>query len=455
MLIVISDLHLSDGTCAKSVSPSAFYLFADRLREIAYHASWRKDNTYRPIENIDLVLLGDILDPIQSTRWLEKAPGDPHYIRPWSAVDNPLYAAKLEEVTSATMLENAESLEVLRSFSRGELIKLLPATRVGVPAKKSRERIIPNVRIHYMIGNHDWYYHLPGPAFDAIRAGMVAGMGLSNPPGVFPFTLEESAPLHAIFDGYKAYARHGDCFDRFNYDAAAGRDAATLGDVFAMEVLNRYPLEAVRRLGADLPKGIADSLRQLVNVRPTLATSLWISGQIKQHAGSPALEEKLKKIWDDVCDEFLQNDFVRSRDKFLFPDMVDVLQTAVKIQKIVDFQTINEFVIWLREKISSDGKSFVEHALQEEAFKNNSARYIVYGHTHHHEIVSLDAEGQAPYPDSQVYFNSGTWHSYYDLAVKNPREQKFVPYQALTYVNFYKDDERGGRHFETWSGSFA
>jgi hypothetical protein len=54
-----------------------------------------------------------------------------------------------------------------------------------------------------------------------------------------------------------------------------------------------------------------------------------------------------------------------------------------------------------------------------------------------------------------MYFNSGTWHSYYDMAVKNPREQKFIPYLAMTYLTFYQEKERGQRNFEAWSGAFA
>jgi hypothetical protein len=82
MLIVISDLHLGDGTCANSISPSAFYLFVDHLREVAYNASWRKDNTYRPIESIDLVIMGDLLDPHHTTSWLDSQPGELNYSRP-------------------------------------------------------------------------------------------------------------------------------------------------------------------------------------------------------------------------------------------------------------------------------------------------------------------------------------------------------------------------------------
>ena len=35
MLIIISDIHLMDGTCGKSIPASAFRLFSDRLRLLA------------------------------------------------------------------------------------------------------------------------------------------------------------------------------------------------------------------------------------------------------------------------------------------------------------------------------------------------------------------------------------------------------------------------------------
>ena len=54
-----------------------------------------------------------------------------------------------------------------------------------------------------------------------------------------------------------------------------------------------------------------------------------------------------------------------------------------------------------------------------------------------------------------MYLNSGTWHIYYDLAVFNPEEQKFVPYQVLSYLSFFKEDERESRRFEIWSGAFS
>jgi len=455
MLVIISDLHLGDGTTANSIAPEAFRLFANRLRENAYYASFRKGGTYRPIEQIDLVLLGDILDPLHSTLWLDTAPSDRHYTRPWTDTNSPFFAAKLAQTTQSIINENRESLEILRRFANGQTILLPPANNRGQPDAESKERIAVKVRVHYLVGNHDWYYHVKGSAFDAIRKTIINSMGLSNSPDIFPYELNEYPGLRETMQQYKVFARHGDCYDKFNFNSEFGRDHSTLGDVFTMDVCNRYPVEVQRRFGSDLSTGIVDSLRRITNIRPALATPLWISGQIKRHAGSAPIETELKKVWDDLCDEFLQLEVVRQEDKAFRFDIVDALQVAIKISKRTSFETLNDIVIWVRDRMSEGNRSFAEHALTEPAFLDETARFIVYGHTHHHEIVSLDSYGEPPDGQDQLYINSGTWHSYFDLAIKDPTQQRFVPYESLTYLTFYKDDERGGRLFETWSGAYA
>ena len=448
MLVIISDLHLGDGTTAASIPVSAFQLFAKRLRETANFASVSEDGTFHPIESLDVVLLGDILDPLHSTCWLNSLPGDVDYVRPWSDPDNPYFAPKLLEVTRAILEENRESMKVLRECANGDLVYLTPDVH-------SKERIPIRVRFHYMVGNHDWYYHLKGEAFDQIRHEMIEKIGLSNPASPFPYEADESPFIKELFERYKVLGRHGDCFDKFNFDREKGRNYATLGDAFTMDVCNRFPVEVQNRFGDQLPAGIVDSLRRLTNIRPALAAPLWISGQIKNHAGSPALEDDLKKIWDRLADEFIQLDFVRQADKSFRFDVVDAMELIVKLSGRASFSTINDIVVWVRDRMWDVENSFASHALKEPAFLNNRARYIVYGHTHHHEIVPLDAEGGPSYEKSQMYFNSGTWHSYFDLAIKNPRDQKFIPYEALTYLAFYLDQEHDERRFETWSGVYA
>ena len=455
MLVISSDIHLGDGTTANSISPTAFDLFSNRLRETAYYASFRQDGTYRPVENVDLLLMGDILDPLHSTRWLDTAPGAANYTRPWTDLRSPAFATIVSETTNAILDVNRQSLDLLRRCANGELIRLPPANARGEPDQDSRERIPIGVRIHYMVGNHDWYYHLPGKDFDEIRKIMIEALGLCNDFGPFPYDLDEHPALREILQSYRVFARHGDCYDKFNFDREKGRDHSTLGDIFTMDVCNRFPVEVQKRYGDQLPRGIIDSLRRITNVRPALAAPLWISGQIKRYAEGTVLEAELKKVWDDICEEFLELGVVRELDKAFQFDIVDALELVIKISKRTSFETLNDIVVWIHDRLREHGLSLAEHALQEPAFLNNSARFVVYGHTHQHEIIPLDSNGEPPNEQDQMYINSGTWRSYYDLAVKDPREQKFIRYQTFTYLTFYKDGERGGRLFEAWSGAYV
>jgi len=455
MLIIVSDLHLGDGTTAESIPASAFHLFANRLREMAYFTSFRKDGKYHPIEQIDILLLGDIIDPLHSAIWLDTSPGAANFVRPWTDFNDPLFAHKLAEITQSILTKNKESLDILKRCADGEHIVLPPATQSGHPDTSSKELFRPKIRLHYTVGNHDWYYHLPGAAFDTIRANIINAIGLSNTVELFPHDVNEDPALLDILNRHHVFARHGDTYDKFNYNREAGRDSSTVGDVFAMEMLNRFPVEVQNRFGNQLPKPLIDGLRRITNVRPALASSLWITGQIKRYAQDEALETELKKVWNDLCDQFLQIPFVREQDKAFQFDVVDAMELLLKISKRASFQTVNDIVIWVRNKMSEKELSFAEHALQEPAFLNDTAKYIIYGHTHHHEIVALDTNGKPPYEQSQFYINSGTWHTFFDLAIKNPDEQKFIPYQAMYYLTFYKDDEREGRQFEVWAGTYA
>src|SRR5262245_20645001 len=90
MLAIISDLHISDGSTGPLAAPAVIDLLAERLCDLAWRASWRADGAYRPIDRIDLILLGDALDVIGSRRWLTAN------CRPWDDYQSP---AVIETVT--------------------------------------------------------------------------------------------------------------------------------------------------------------------------------------------------------------------------------------------------------------------------------------------------------------------------------------------------------------------
>lgn len=46
-------------------------------------------------------------------------------------------------------------------------------------------------------------------------------------------------------------------------------------------------------------------------------------------------------------------------------------------------------------------------------------------------------------------------HQPWIAAKSQVMEQEFIGYHVMTYLAFFKDDERGGRPFESWSGALA
>lgn len=455
MLVIISDLHLKDGTTGTSITADAFRVFAERLRSLAYRASWRQDGKYRPIESLDLLLLGDIFDHILSTRWLEQEAGQPGYARPWHDPSDPAFLAKIEAINRGTLQHNAEALQILKRISQGLVITLPPATEKGHPDHNAGERLPVPVRIHQMVGNHDWFLHLPGPAYDSMRQEIIETIGLANSPAPFPHDASESDTLMQLFRDHHVFGRHGDIFDSMNYNAEAGRDVATIGDALAIELFNRFPAAVHERLGSDLPQAFTDGLKELTNVRPALVTPLWVSNLIRNYAQTPELGNQVKRIWDDLGEQFLDLDFVRSQDKAFKFDTVDALQGILLFSRALPFDTINKMMTWMTEKFWGGKFSFAEHALLEQAFKERWAQYIVYGHTHIHEVVPLDSTYLGDRVLDQTYVNSGTWHSYHDLTLRDPHQHKFIGMHVMTYLAFFKGDERDGRPFESWAGTLS
>jgi hypothetical protein len=446
MLVIISDLHLTDGTSGATIQAGAFNIFADRLRELAFSASWRGDGCYRPLEQIDLVLLGDGLDVIRSSRWLAEP------TRPWHNAQSAEMVDVVARITNSILDQNRPALQVLRSLSRNSGIRVPPASSRG-PAFDA-ETIPVAVRIHYMVGNHDWFFHLPGPAFDSIRRQVVENMGLANPFNApFPHEPIENAALAETLRAHRVFARHGDIYDPFNFEG--DRDASSLGDAIVIELLNRFAVEVQSQLGEELPDTTLAGLREIDNVRPLLLVPVWIDGLLERTCPFPALKKQVKRIWDEMADRFLELDFVRSHDSWGAVDIVDGLERALKFSQRLSIGWASAITAWLNEVRGPGEGSYYQHALTEQQFRNRRASHIVYGHTHHVENVPLDAsygDGQAL---NQIYFNSGTWRRVHSQTRLVASEHEFIPHDVMTYLAFYRGDERGGRSYETWSGTLG
>ncbi|HSB66078.1 MAG TPA: hypothetical protein VLD65_05835 [Anaerolineales bacterium] len=456
MLVAISDLHLSDGTVGKSLSVDAFHIFRERLEQLAYSASLRADGSYRPLESIDLLLLGDIFELIHSTRWLEEKPGEAGFVRPWDDPARPELIAKTHTIKQAVLEHNAETMSVFRQMTRGEAISLPPANHQGKPALEAKEKVAVPVNLYYMVGNHDWLYHLPGEAYTPMRRLIVDGMGLRNDPIRIPYESAEWDLLEELFEKYRIFARHGDIYDRWSYNSEYGRDAATLGDALCIELINRFPEEIERFLGDSLPGHFYRGLHDMINVRPNVAVPLWIGGQIRHYGVMEKLESVVKDIWNGLVGEFLKLDFIRAMDRRWNPfDSVDELSLVLKLTRWTSIENFNRVILLIKKRLFRDDPSMARHAMKELAFTSRKADFIVYGHTHHHEIIPLDSYHQYGKENYQFLVNTGTWRSCYDLTRYHPEQQKFLPYQLMSYLAFFANGERHGRHHEAWTGKLV
>ncbi|QDU94862.1 metallophosphoesterase family protein [Lignipirellula cremea] len=447
MLVIISDLHLTDGTSGATLHPGAFHIFAERLHDMAQRASWRSDGRYRPVERIDLVLLGDVLDITRSNHWLTRN------TRPWQDAQSKAVVDTVATITDDILWQNSDGLKVLRSLAAEGAVSVAPTTQNGEPAYNAQPQPVP-IRTHYMVGNHDWQLHLRGENYDMLRQKVAHHLGLANRHNApFPHDPFESEELLEALRRHRVFARHGDIFDPINF--TEDRDASSLGDGIVIELVNRFVLEVEQTMGEDLPDSLVAGLQEIDSVRPLLLIPVWLEGMLSRSCPMPGVRKHVKKIWDRLVDEFLELEMVRDRDTWSPFDVVDGLQLALKFSKRLSIGWAGKTTAWMHSLRGAKSESYYEHALSEQDFRNRRARHIVYGHTHNPETIALDASYADGYVLNQSYFNSGTWRRIHRPAAFAPGDHEFVPSDAMTYIAFFQGDERGGRPYETWSGALG
>lgn len=452
MLVVVSDLHLSDGSRAPSLDAGVFTLFAEQLRQLALRASWRTDGYYRPVERIDLVLLGDVLDVVRSQQWLAGS------LRPWDDLSQHAAVEKVSAIVRGILEHNAPALNVLRALATEGAVFVPPANQAGQAAWGPQGHFpaaqpVP-VYTHYMVGNADWPLHLPGAAYNALRQQVAHHLGLADRMGnPFAHDSAENDDLHETLRRHRVLARHGDVFDPLNF--AEDRNAAGLGDAVAVELIGRFLHIAERELAGELPPATLAGLAHLDELRPVLLAPVYIEGLLERTCPSPAVRKQIKRIWDLLADELLELPLVKQHDVWSPFDLASGLQQALKFSRGSSLGWASRTNAWLHSLRGTATDSYVPHALAEADFRNRRARHVVYGHTHAVESVPLDASYADGNVLNQVYFNTGTWQRVYRATQLAPGEQEFIAQQAFSLLAFYQGDERCGRPFETWTGTLG
>ena len=78
MLVIAANWSISDGTLRGTDGHRPWQTLVAEVRRIAMRAGFRRDGTYRPLEQVDVVVAGDTFDWLLSREWLGSA-------RPWHA----------------------------------------------------------------------------------------------------------------------------------------------------------------------------------------------------------------------------------------------------------------------------------------------------------------------------------------------------------------------------------
>ncbi|HEX5151204.1 MAG TPA: hypothetical protein VFW07_07130 [Parafilimonas sp.] len=460
MLVIISDLHLTDGTSGEIISDSAFRLFRNRLSDMAYDASWRCDEngiiSYQPVEEISIILLGDILDMIRSEKWntaLEK-------IMPWTKPREDEFFSVVENIVTGILKFNATSFAILRGLSREGDLKIPGSMKLAGDEKQAREKItyeagesIPvKVNIYYMIGNHDWFFNIADPRMINIRKQVIDALGLANAyDAPFPYHRDDCDAVKAVQDAHNVFAEHGDMYDPTNFQTP-NRDASSVGDVVVIKLLNKIPGrigEYLYKYSAGAPEEIekfVKKLREIDNLRPYALAAAWIAQVIKEtNLPGDVINKAINLTLKELITEFTNNELV-SKKELLRINMLLVRLIFVWNLHISVLGNLINHTPFSKDKLQSYRKFAISMA------RNQDKDFFVMGHTHYAEIVPLSVYKKDEAIRSKIYINTGTWRT---VHLQSLVGKDFVSYKTLALAGFFKENERRGRPFEFWTGSLA
>jgi UDP-2,3-diacylglucosamine pyrophosphatase LpxH len=380
-----------------------------------------------PLEEISLVLLGDIFDVIRSTQWFAGT------VRPWDPAV-PAQEQAVMNILQGIITNNQLSLQ--------ELLNL---------KQYAKQKNVP-FDITYVVGNHDWLIN----RYSSCINMAAAALGIA-PGSIPPFPAELFAP------SYKVFARHGDIYDKFNY--MGNRDASSIGDAIVIELLNKYPQQVDAALSSLVAQGdatpaekdkITTLLKELDNVRPLLEAPSWVL-MAANKTENAAARQAMENAWEACVDAFFQVPFIKKHDKFLWPDTIDLLQIALQLSSHTSKKLL-EKIAESKEKLFTaqfEG-GYHKNAFAEQRVRSGEANFVLYGHTHDHEIVPMD---QVPLPggltQDKVYFNTGTWRKTWNKALCDPWNREFIGWHVLTYVAVFKPTENGPYNFEVWNAALG
>jgi UDP-2,3-diacylglucosamine pyrophosphatase LpxH len=433
VLIVISDLHLMDGTAgAHHLDPGGV---RSVMLDLAAHAREAQAT------EITLLFLGDVFDLYRTERWFEY----PLELRPWGATPSD---EALFDVYEGVVSNNLETFAMLQ----GSLVDQL-----GFPVEPARM---------YVPGNHDSVVN----EHPQLRRRTRSLLGM--PDG------DELFPRHVLDPEHGVFARHGQEFDRLNFEGSEALDAGELvipeeayrvmpiGDAMACEYASKIAPLVSSLLPPDHPNRarIAERMRDIVDVRPLAGMVRWALWQATQvdKTTEKTVVRAMREAANDMHDLAFTKEWIAKHDRFGW-DEADQFQAFLGILRTFGpgnyrrALTIGDKLAALSQADRYARAAVDDFGRLDATPEGKDIYYVLYGHTHGARQIPVQVLGEPPNERYRVYFNTGTWRPTHRMLLG---DDGFASWKEITYLLVYRPGElvSGGTVMtypavESWTGT--
>jgi len=267
MLVVTSNWSIPDGTLYRPLPMGRADHFLSAVQRAALRFGFRRDGTYRPITQIDLVLAGDTSDWLVSREWTQK-------VRPWQGGSRTTEI--FQRVASSSLRSGA------RFFAR---LSRLVRRGIALPKPDKRSRPDPRasqptpVRVTLLSGDRDrWLGH---PMVAPLAVGHCLAIGTSwSSRSVIVCHGDTADPLLGGSHCQPSQERFGDA------TALTSDRQPTLAESLAVDLLARFGVAIFEQ--RDLQIRLAALLRRMATGWP-----LDMPGQLAAWLTAPGTGELL------------------------------------------------------------------------------------------------------------------------------------------------------------------
>ncbi len=357
MLVVVSDLHMTDRVTGASVTDLELTDFVEELFAL------------RPLdEPLELLLLGDIVDLLRSECW-DSLWSQHGGAAPWSSLGVG-FAGFESGLQEQTLLQIIAGIE--RKYS---------GFFAALPRLKSRRQ----VRIQYVIGNHDFMLQLSEKA----RTEIVRMFALDQPAS-------SKFPLEYLNESLDLYADHGHRHDELNYHQW-NTALWAMGDGIVLRIVNEFARAARLQLHLTPATPLGRAVDEIDNVEPSYHIPLYVEW-LATRLVSTGEQDTMRRVWRTTVRNFLELDYFRE-DRY--GGNAKAIRWTRSLYRLVDINLMLQQLADVPFSLTRNG-----HIQQGYAVKSH-ASVRIFGHTHAPTVAGLPEVGGK----RLFYVNTGTWRT--------------------------------------------